>query len=70
MVPLLAALSLRHCAVCVSRLPLTDVCSSWISHYPEGYSAETCGRVSGLGMNEVRRGVAASTLLTRTRSRL
>ncbi|KAG2432378.1 hypothetical protein HYH02_012950 [Chlamydomonas schloesseri] len=26
-----------------------DICSSWISHYPEGYKA---GRVSGLGMNE------------------
>ena len=26
-----------------------DMCSSWISHYPEGYSAE---RVVGLGMNE------------------
>lgn len=25
-----------------------DICSSWISHYPEGYSA---GRVAGLGMN-------------------
>lgn len=28
---------------------LLDVCSSWISHYPEGYKA---GRISGLGMNE------------------
>lgn len=28
---------------------LLDVCSSWISHYPEGYTA---GRISGLGMNE------------------
>ena len=28
---------------------LLDVCSSWISHYPEGYEA---GRISGLGMNE------------------
>jgi hypothetical protein len=25
-----------------------DMCSSWISHYPEGFSA---GRVAGLGMN-------------------
>ncbi|KAG1673216.1 hypothetical protein FOA52_013096 [Chlamydomonas sp. UWO 241] len=25
-----------------------DICSSWVSHYPEGYSA---GRVAGLGMN-------------------
>lgn len=28
---------------------ILDVCSSWISHYPEGYAA---GRISGLGMNE------------------
>ena len=28
---------------------LLDICSSWISHYPPGYSA---GRISGLGMNE------------------
>jgi len=28
---------------------LLDVCSSWISHYPKGYTA---GRISGLGMNE------------------
>ena len=28
---------------------ILDVCSSWISHYPEGYTA---GRISGLGMNE------------------
>lgn len=27
-----------------------DICSSWISHYPEGYSL---GRVVGLGMNEL-----------------
>jgi len=26
-----------------------DICSSWISHYPAGYTA---GRISGLGMNE------------------
>eukprot|EP00877_Chromochloris_zofingiensis_P010101 jgi/Chrzof1/5344/Cz15g23080.t1 len=26
-----------------------DICSSWVSHYPEGYTA---GRISGLGMNE------------------
>ncbi|KXZ45829.1 hypothetical protein GPECTOR_50g623 [Gonium pectorale] len=26
-----------------------DICSSWVSHYPEGYKA---GRVAGLGMNE------------------
>ena len=26
-----------------------DMCSSWISHYPDGYKA---GRISGLGMNE------------------
>lgn len=25
-----------------------DICSSWVSHYPEGYKA---GRVAGLGMN-------------------
>lgn len=28
---------------------LLDICSSWISHYPEGYTA---GRVAGLGMNK------------------
>ncbi|KAL4434660.1 hypothetical protein ABPG77_002783 [Micractinium sp. CCAP 211/92] len=28
---------------------LLDICSSWISHYPAGYTA---GRVAGLGMNE------------------
>lgn len=28
---------------------LLDVCSSWVSHYPEGYTA---GRVAGLGMNK------------------
>ena len=28
---------------------LLDICSSWISHYPEGYTA---GKISGLGMNE------------------
>jgi len=28
---------------------LLDICSSWISHYPEGYSA---GKIVGLGMNE------------------
>ena len=28
---------------------LLDICSSWISHYPAGYTA---GRISGLGMNE------------------
>jgi SAM-dependent methyltransferase len=27
----------------------TDICSSWISHYPPKYEA---GRISGLGMNE------------------
>ncbi|CAD7702690.1 unnamed protein product [Ostreobium quekettii] len=27
---------------------LLDICSSWISHYPEGYKA---GKISGLGMN-------------------
>lgn len=27
---------------------ILDVCSSWISHYPPGYTA---GRISGLGMN-------------------
>jgi hypothetical protein len=30
---------------------LLDVCSSWISHYPRGYDS-SCGRISGLGMNE------------------
>jgi hypothetical protein len=28
---------------------LLDICSSWVSHYPEGYTA---GRISGLGMNQ------------------
>jgi len=28
---------------------ILDICSSWISHYPKGYSA---GKISGLGMNE------------------
>jgi hypothetical protein len=28
---------------------LLDICSSWISHYPKGYTA---GRITGLGMNE------------------
>jgi len=28
---------------------ILDVCSSWISHYPEGYKA---GKISGIGMNE------------------
>jgi SAM-dependent methyltransferase len=32
-----------------SGAKLLDVCSSWISHYPEGYSA---ARISGTGMNE------------------
>lgn len=27
---------------------ILDVCSSWISHYPKGYTA---GRISGIGMN-------------------
>lgn len=28
---------------------ILDICSSWISHYPAGYTA---GRIAGLGMNE------------------
>lgn len=28
---------------------ILDLCSSWISHYPEGYTA---GRIVGLGMND------------------
>lgn len=28
---------------------ILDMCSSWISHYPEGYTA---GRISGMGMNK------------------
>lgn len=32
-------------------MQLLDVCSSWISHYPRGYDS-SCGRISGLGMNE------------------
>jgi len=31
------------------NVAILDVCSSWISHYPEGYKA---GKISGLGMNE------------------
>lgn len=27
---------------------ILDICSSWVSHYPEGYKA---GKISGLGMN-------------------
>jgi len=30
------------------NVAILDLCSSWISHYPEGYTA---GRISGLGMN-------------------
>jgi hypothetical protein len=36
-----------------------DMCSSWISHYPEGFSA---GRVAGLGMNEAE--LAKNPVLT------
>lgn len=32
-----------------SGVAVLDLCSSWISHYPEGFSA---GRISGLGMNK------------------
>merc|ERR1712032_450287 len=28
---------------------ILDICSSWISHLPKGYTA---GRIAGLGMNE------------------
>ncbi|GAX83142.1 hypothetical protein CEUSTIGMA_g10568.t1 [Chlamydomonas eustigma] len=31
-----------------SDVAILDICSSWVSHYPEGYKA---GRVAGLGMN-------------------
>ena len=31
-----------------AKTSVLDMCSSWISHYPEGFSA---GRVAGLGMN-------------------
>ena len=31
------------------NIALLDMCSSWISHYPEGYKAE---RIAGTGMNE------------------
>ncbi len=31
-----------------SQASLLDICSSWVSHYPEGYKA---ARVAGLGMN-------------------
>lgn len=31
-----------------AKASVLDMCSSWISHYPEGFSA---GRVAGLGMN-------------------
>lgn len=32
-----------------SDAAILDMCSSWISHYPKGY---TLGRISGTGMNE------------------
>eukprot|EP00892_Ulva_mutabilis_P003047 jgi/Ulvmu1/12743/UM095_0048.1 len=32
----------------LSELAVLDMCSSWISHYPKGFSAK---RVAGLGMN-------------------
>jgi len=31
------------------RARVLDICSSWVSHYPEGFRGE---RISGLGMNE------------------
>ena len=34
------------------NVALLDVCSSWISHYPAEYTAASCGRIAGLGMNE------------------
>ncbi|GLC34384.1 hypothetical protein PLESTB_000734600 [Pleodorina starrii] len=36
-----------------------DICSSWVSHYPKGFTA---GRVAGLGMNEQE--LARNTQLT------
>lgn len=38
---------------------LLDICSSWISHYPQNYTA---GRIAGLGMNEAE--LARNTQLT------
>ena len=38
---------------------ILDLCSSWISHFPEGYSA---GRIAGLGMNEAE--LARNPVLT------
>ena len=35
--------------LCSQDVALLDICSSWISHYPKGYTA---GRITGLGMNE------------------
>jgi hypothetical protein len=42
-----------------SSAAILDVCSSWISHFPAGYSAS---RVAGLGMNETE--LARNTALT------
>lgn len=39
----------RGSRVCVHVQAVLDVCSSWVSHYPPGWTA---GRVAGLGMNE------------------
>ncbi|GIL85525.1 hypothetical protein Vretimale_13351 [Volvox reticuliferus] len=33
----------------LESVAILDICSSWVSHYPKGYTA---GRVAGLGMNE------------------
>mmetsp|Transcript_38755 Transcript_38755/g.53840 ORF Transcript_38755/g.53840 Transcript_38755/m.53840 type:complete len:294 (-) Transcript_38755:91-972(-) len=30
-------------------IALLDICSSWVSHFPKGYTA---GKISGMGMNE------------------
>mmetsp|Transcript_35090 Transcript_35090/g.89774 ORF Transcript_35090/g.89774 Transcript_35090/m.89774 type:complete len:313 (+) Transcript_35090:193-1131(+) len=41
------------------NVAILDMCSSWISHYPKGYTA---GRISGLGMNEAE--LAKNSALT------
>lgn len=46
-------------------LALLDLCSSWVSHYPPGYTGASCERVAGLGMNaeELARNPALSERL-------
>ena len=50
----LQALTLHYSAALPAPSPtlaLLDLCSSWVSHYPPGYTGATCERVAGLGMN-------------------